>query len=237
MRSVWYSYDWERGKGQRASAAAFSSSVNEHSIPPTTESEPSTLRHDLTTAIRPNATDSDPFDRRVFTSNRPHGRMMRRRRLPGLIASRRAPHFAGLLVTIIVIGLVMGRVSCARRGPAAFLGSTAAPTRRHGHQPQQQQRRRIGRMAAAAADGADLLQVCLGSARRQQGHVTAFGPCPPSIQSNPTLNIQRLGSPTAVAAPMVQQSDLAFRALARRYGCGLAYTQVLLIRRVYFQCR
>jgi len=38
---------------------------------------------------------------------------------------------------------------------------------------------------------------------------------------------ERLGSPKFVAAPMVQQSDLAFRLLCRKYGTTLAYTQML----------
>eukprot|EP00624_Nannochloropsis_granulata_P006388 evm.model.NODE_47479_length_8916_cov_22.181696.1 len=37
----------------------------------------------------------------------------------------------------------------------------------------------------------------------------------------------RLGNPRWIAAPMVQQSDLAFRTLVRRYDVGLAYTQML----------
>lgn len=39
--------------------------------------------------------------------------------------------------------------------------------------------------------------------------------------------LKRLGNPRWIAAPMVQQSDLAFRTLVRRYGVGLAYTQML----------
>ena len=35
---------------------------------------------------------------------------------------------------------------------------------------------------------------------------------------------ERLGSPRFVMAPMVDQSELAFRAMGRQYGCELAYT-------------
>lgn len=73
---------------------------------------------------------------------------------------------------------------------------------------------------AAAADGANLLQVGVVESltiERSRHRVIPSHHDP-----------QRLGSPTAIAAPMVQQSDLAFRALVRLYGCGLAYTQVSL---------
>eukprot|EP00613_Pedinella_sp_CCMP2098_P040752 CAMPEP_0171799304 /NCGR_PEP_ID=MMETSP0991-20121206/71047_1 /TAXON_ID=483369 /ORGANISM="non described non described, Strain CCMP2098" /LENGTH=354 /DNA_ID=CAMNT_0012410683 /DNA_START=281 /DNA_END=1344 /DNA_ORIENTATION=- len=36
-----------------------------------------------------------------------------------------------------------------------------------------------------------------------------------------------MGNPRFIAAPMVQQSDLAFRLLVRRHGCDLAFTQML----------
>lgn len=39
--------------------------------------------------------------------------------------------------------------------------------------------------------------------------------------------LRKLGNPRWIAAPMVQQSDLAFRTLVRRYGVDLAYTQML----------
>jgi len=39
--------------------------------------------------------------------------------------------------------------------------------------------------------------------------------------------LRKLGNPRWIAAPMVQQSDLAFRTLVRRYGVDLAYTQMM----------
>ena len=37
---------------------------------------------------------------------------------------------------------------------------------------------------------------------------------------------RKLGSPRKVVAPMVDQSDLAFRTLTRRYGAELCFTQM-----------
>lgn len=53
--------------------------------------------------------------------------------------------------------------------------------------------------------------------------------------TNPQLRVKKLepnflsklGNPRFIAAPMVQQSDLAFRLLVRRHGCELAFTQML----------
>ena len=36
-----------------------------------------------------------------------------------------------------------------------------------------------------------------------------------------------IGSPKYICAPMVEQSDLAFRILVKKYGCQLAYTPML----------
>lgn len=38
---------------------------------------------------------------------------------------------------------------------------------------------------------------------------------------------EKIGSPRYVAAPMVEQSELAFRLLCRRHGCDLAFSQML----------
>ncbi|KAG5189447.1 tRNA-dihydrouridine synthase, partial [Tribonema minus] len=51
-----------------------------------------------------------------------------------------------------------------------------------------------------------------------------------------------IGSPTYVAAPMVEQSEKAFRLLCRRHGCDLAYTQMLhaqqfsMLKAAKFRC-
>jgi tRNA-dihydrouridine synthase 1 len=48
-----------------------------------------------------------------------------------------------------------------------------------------------------------------------------------AIQAAESHLLKALGNPRFIAAPMVGQSDLAFRLLARRHGCDLAFTQML----------
>ena len=38
---------------------------------------------------------------------------------------------------------------------------------------------------------------------------------------------ESIGSPKTVLAPMIERSDLAFRIMCRKYGCEIAYTQML----------
>lgn len=53
---------------------------------------------------------------------------------------------------------------------------------------------------------------------------------PPAAASGPWAFWRSLGSPRFVCAPMVDQSELAFRSLTRQLGVGLAYTPMLHAR-------
>lgn len=53
---------------------------------------------------------------------------------------------------------------------------------------------------------------------------------PPATASGPWAFWRSLGSPRFVCAPMVDQSELAFRSLTRQLGVGLAYTPMLHAR-------